>query len=511
MKKNTVLIVDDQEINVEILRNMLDGTYNVYSAFNGQEALEVLDKTEVDLVFLDLVMPVMDGFEVLENIKKDQRFRNLPVIFITSETDSFSEARGLSLGAVDYIRKPYESNIVGIKCKNHIENKMYRDDLESVVEERTNEISASREAIIMAMSLLAEGRDQETGDHIRRMQGYTKIIAKQILKNHPELLSKEEVSYVTSMAPLHDVGKINIPDAILLKPGKLTTQEFDVMKSHTILGAEVLKETAKFMRGYKNTLNYAYQITAYHHEKNDGTGYPNGLVGDEIPISSAICSLADVYDALTSERPYKKAFTHAQAMEIITVGDGRVMPSHFNPVVLEAFRQAEKEIDEYRSSFFEKQNAEPIEKSTENVKLEKSDVLLAYERLSLMKKMHEAEARAQVLFNATPLGTSLWDSDYNLVDCNEEAVRIHKLSGKQEYLDNFYELSPKFQPDGGLSADKFRQSIKEAFENGRHRFGYTHQTGDGEPIPCEITMARVDYRGESHVACYARDLRGQDL
>ncbi|MCL2158474.1 MAG: response regulator, partial [Oscillospiraceae bacterium] len=196
MKKNTVLIVDDQEINVEILGAMLEDTYDVCSAYNGQEALEVLEKTEVDLVFLDLVMPIMDGFEVLENIKKDQRFRNLPVIFITSETDSFSEAKGLGLGAVDYIRKPYDSNIVSIKCKNHIENKKYRDNLESVVEERTKEISASREAIVMAMSLLAEGRDQETGDHIRRMQNYAKIIAEQIQKEHPELLTKDEVYYI---------------------------------------------------------------------------------------------------------------------------------------------------------------------------------------------------------------------------------------------------------------------------------------------------------------------------
>ena len=506
MKKNTVLIVDDQELNIDILRYMLEDTYEVYSAFNGKEALEVLDKTEVDLVLLDLVMPVMDGFEVLENIKKDQRFRNLPVIFITSETDSFSEAKGLSLGAVDYIRKPYESKIVGIKCKNHIENKMYRDDLESLVDERTKEIFASREAIIMAMSLLAEGRDQETGEHIKRMQNYTKIIANQILKNHPDLLSKEEVHYITSMAPLHDVGKINIPDQILLKPGKLTDEEFDVMKSHTTLGAEVIKETEEFMHGYKNTLHYAYEITAYHHEKYDGAGYPNGLRGDEIPISSGICSMADIYDALTSERPYKKAFSHEKAMEIITIGDGRVMPTHFNPIVLEAFKQVEQEIDEYRSSFNEKQNDGPIDKSAEKAKIENGELLLAHERLLLVKKMHEAEARAQVLFNATPLGASLWDSSYNLIDCNDESVRLHKLSSRQEYLDNFYDLLPEFQPDESVSAEKYRKSIKQAFEEGRCRFEYMHQTKDKEPIPCEITMVCVDYKGESHIACYTRKL-----
>jgi len=329
---------------------MLEDLYNVYSALNGREALEVLDQTDVDLVLLDLVMPVMDGFETLENIKKEERFHNLPVIFITAETDTFNESKGLSLGAVDYIKKPYDSDIVRIKCKNHIENKMYRDDLEGVVEDRTKEIAASRQAIIMGMSLLAESRDQETGDHLKRMQTYTRILAAQVAKNHPELLSREELYYITLMAPLHDIGKVNIPDAILLKAGKLTDEEFDVMKSHTSLGAGVLKETEKFMQGYENTLHYACEIAGYHHEKYDGTGYPNRLKGDQIPISACICSLADIYDALTSERPYKKAFTHEQAMEIITVGDGRVMPSNFNPVVLEAFKQTEKEIDAYRSS-----------------------------------------------------------------------------------------------------------------------------------------------------------------
>ena len=508
MKKNTVLIVDDQEINIEILRSMLEDTYEVHAAFNGREALEVLDRIEVDLVFLDLVMPVMDGFEVLENIKKDRRFRNLPVIFITSETDSFSEAKGLGLGAVDYIRKPYDQKIVGIKCKNHIENKMYRDDLENAVEERTKEISASREAIIMGMSLLAEGRDQETGDHIRRMQNYTRIIAGNIAKNHPELLTKEEVYYIASMAPLHDIGKINIPDIILLKPGKLSNEEFEVMKAHTTLGAEVLEETEKFIHGYENTLHYAYEITAYHHEKYDGTGYPNGLKGDEIPMSADICSLADIYDALTSERPYKKAFSHERALEIITVGDGRVMPAHFHPVVLDAFVQTEKEIDGYRRAFQETKNSESAEKSEEGRKTESLEILLAHEQLLHVKKMHESEARAQVMFNAAPLGASLWDGSHTPIDCNEEAFKMHRLSDKQEFLGDFHALSPEFQPDGSPSKDRIRENMEKAFREGYNRCEFVHQTKAGEPIVCEITMVRVEYRGENHIACYARVLAG---
>ena len=504
MKKNTVLIVDDQEINIEILRSMLEETYEVHAAFDGREALDVLDGNEVDLVFLDLVMPVMDGFEVLENIKKDRRFRNLPVIFITSETDAFSEAKGLGLGAVDYIRKPYDSKIVGIKCKNHIENKMYRDNLESVVEERTREISASREAIIMGMSLLAEGRDQETGDHIKRMQSYTRIIAGHIAKNRPELLSKDDVYNIASMAPLHDVGKINIPDIILLKPGRLTDEEFEIMKAHTTLGAEVLRETETFMQGYQNTLRYAYEIAAYHHEKYDGKGYPNGLRGEEIPMSADICSLADIYDALTSERSYKKAFTHEKAVEIITVGDGRVMPAHFHPVVLDAFVQTEAEIDEYRRSFRDKREAD--QGGAKTPKTESRELALAHEQLSLVKKMHESEARAQIMFNAAPMGISLWNGSHTPVECNEEAFKMHGLSDKQQFLDDFYALSPEFQPDGTPSKDMIRENTEKAFKGGYSRFGFVHQTKAGEPIPCEITMVRVDYKGENHIACYARAL-----
>ena len=507
MKKNSVLVVDDQEINVEILCSMLEDTYNVHSAYNGQEALDILDKADVDLVFLDLQMPVMDGFETLENIKKDQRFRNLPVIFLTSETDTFSEARGLTLGAVDYIRKPYDSMIVSIKCKNHIENKIYRDNLESVVEERTKEIAASREAIIMGMSLLAEGRDQETGDHIMRMQNYTKILANRISKDHPELLSKEDVYYITLMAPLHDIGKVYIPDIILLKPSKLTDEEFDIMKSHTTFGAEILKETEKFMQGYMNPLIYAYDIAAFHHERDDGTGYPIGLSGKEIPLSAIICSLTDIYDALTSERPYKKPFTHEQAMETITVGDGRVMPNHFNPIVLEAFKEASEEIDECRKSYQEKQSTESVPEIFDDSRILSKEILQAQERLAVVKKMHESDARAQVLFNATPMGASLWDSKFNLVDCNQEAVRIHKMSNKQEFLKEFFALAPELQPEGTPTKEKFNDGIKKAFEEGFTRFDIVQQTKDGEPIPCEITMVRVDYRGENHVACYSRDLR----
>jgi len=289
-------------------------------------------------------MPVMDGLEALRIMKKNELTKNIPVIFITSETDEFNESRGLTLGAVDYIKKPYNPNIVLIKVLNQLDNKMYRDRLEELVKLRTKELEVSREAIIMGMSMLAEGRDQSTGDHIKRMQSVTNVLAMDIHAKHPELLSLEQADNITLMAPLHDIGKVYVPDSILLKPGRLTDEEFERMKSHSFLGAEVLRKTENILLEYNDSLHTAVEIAESHHEKYSGNGYPHGLKGDEIPLSAAICALADVYDALTSHRSYKPAFTHERAKEIIFEGDGRVEAQHFNPLVLEAFINTEDEI-----------------------------------------------------------------------------------------------------------------------------------------------------------------------
>ena len=277
-------------------------------------------------------------------MKKNELTKNIPVIFITSETDEFNESRGLTLGAVDYIKKPYNPNIVLIKVLNQLDNKMYRDRLEELVKLRTKELEVSREAIIMGMSMLAEGRDQSTGDHIKRMQSVTNVLAMDIHAKHPELLSLEQADNITLMAPLHDIGKVYVPDSILLKPGRLTDEEFERMKSHSFLGAEVLRKTENILLEYNDSLHTAVEIAESHHEKYSGNGYPHGLKGDEIPLSAAICALADVYDALTSHRSYKPAFTHERAKEIIFEGDGRVEAQHFNPLVLEAFINTEDEI-----------------------------------------------------------------------------------------------------------------------------------------------------------------------
>lgn len=349
-EKKSILIVDDQKENISALKSLLNDKYEIFAALNGKAALRVMNVVRIDLVLLDLVMPVMDGFETLKLMKMDEKLVNIPVIFITSALEDTKESMGLSLGAVDYIKKPYNPTIINIKVINQLENKMYRERLEQLVDTRTQEIEASREAIIMGMSYLAEGRDQETGGHIKRMQMYTKIIANQIVDDFPEALTKDDAKSIVLLAPLHDIGKVNVPDSILLKEGKLTPEEFNMMKAHTTFGAEVLLKTENLLHEYSNFLKHAIDIAEGHHEKYDGSGYPKGLKGDEIPLSACISSIADIYDALTSERPYKRAFSHEEALDIIFKGDGRVEPQHFNPIVLESFRKVANKFNEIRQS-----------------------------------------------------------------------------------------------------------------------------------------------------------------
>lgn len=345
LRKPIILVVDDTASNIDILLETLGNEYEIMVALDGETALEHARESCPDIILLDIMMPVMDGYEVCWRLKKDRHTRDIPVIFVTAMNEMVDEQKGLELGAIDYIIKPFSPVIVKARVKNHLEFQLakeavekQKDILEEMVIERTRELMITQEVTIQCMASLAETRDMDTGEHIRRTQFYVKTLAEG-LKDHPEfkcMLTRENIELMYKSAPLHDIGKVGVPDNILLKKGPLTKEEFEEMKKHTVYGRDSLAEAEK-MLGTNSFLRFAKEIAYSHHERWDGTGYPEGLKGKEIPLSGRLMAIADVYDALISRRVYKKAFTHEEAIRIITKGDGRVMPEHFDPDVLDVF------------------------------------------------------------------------------------------------------------------------------------------------------------------------------
>lgn len=350
-----VLVVDDSADNLAHMNGLLKSLYRVKVATSGQRAL-ALAATEPrpDLILLDVVMPGMDGYEVCSRLKAEAATRDLPVIFLTARTDAEDERRGLELGAVDYIAKPISPPTFMARIKNHLALKAAADFLkdksdylEKIVDRRTLEVRAIQEVTILALASLAETRDNETGNHIRRTQSYIRVIAER-LKDHPNFalgLSEYGIRMIVRSAPLHDIGKVGIPDKILLKAGKLDDEEFEIMKRHTVLGKEAIEQAERALGTQVEFLSTAKEIALSHHERWDGKGYPQGLAAEAIPASARLMALADVYDALISKRVYKEGMPHEKAAEIIVSGRG----SQFDPDVVDAFEDAQEEFKEIAS------------------------------------------------------------------------------------------------------------------------------------------------------------------
>ncbi|MGE4297787.1 MAG: two-component system response regulator [Desulfovibrionaceae bacterium] len=335
-RKFKILIVDDTAENIHILMEALKTDYAIVAATNGEKALRLaLSDPSPDIILLDIMMPGIDGYEVCRRLKQDVRTKHVPVVFITALTDEEDEAKGLALGAVDFITKPFRPSLVKMRVHNHLELKNHRDHLEAMVRERTRELALTQEVTIEAMASLAETRDPETGGHIKRTQNYVRLLAqnlRQLPDYAPLLDSDKTIEMLYLSAPLHDIGKVGVPDAILLKPGKLAADEYEQMKKHTIYGRDAIL-IAQAKLGDSSFLHHAAEIAYTHHEKWDGTGYPNGLAGDAIPVSGRLMAIADVYDALISKRVYKPPFPHTKAVRIIAEGRG----THFDPAMVDAF------------------------------------------------------------------------------------------------------------------------------------------------------------------------------
>jgi putative two-component system response regulator len=332
----SILVVDDTEENIEILVELLSDIYDISVAMDGEYAIESLKEEIPDLILLDIMMPGIDGYEVCKILKNNENTKYIPVIFLTALTDAREEEKGLNIGAIDYITKPFNPSLVKARVKNQLELKLLRDHLEDVVKQRTAQLELTQEITIESMGTLAEYRDPETGGHIKRTKNYIKVLAEK-LKTHPKFssfLTDDTIKRLFQSAPLHDIGKVGIPDHILLKPGKLTDEEFEKMKRHTIFGRDALNRSEEKL-GKNSFLHLAIVMAESHQEKWDGSGYPNGWSGEQIPIPGRLMAVADVYDALISKRVYKEAFTHSKAVRIIQEGRGK----HFDPDVVDAFME----------------------------------------------------------------------------------------------------------------------------------------------------------------------------
>ena len=346
-----VLVVDDTPENLQLMHALLRERYRVLLANGGVAALRLARlEPRPDLILLDIMMPELDGYAVCEALKADPKTAPIPVIFLTARSQVADEERGFRSGCVDYITKPISPPTLLARVANHLALKAASDLLAhnnryliEEVERRTREVQMAQDVTIMAMASLAETRDIETGMHIRRTQYYVRTLAERLRRmreeesrdnaSMPAELSDEMIEIMYKSAPLHDIGKVGIPDAILLKPGPLDAAEFEIMKSHTTLGLETIAAAEKLLDAPSSFLSVARQIAFCHHEKWDGSGYPHGLAGEAIPLPARLMAVADVYDALISRRIYKEPFPHERAVAMIEAGSG----SHFDPTVVRAF------------------------------------------------------------------------------------------------------------------------------------------------------------------------------
>jgi len=352
--KDLILIVDDIDINRIILREILQNDYEIIEAENGTEALALLfdesgnpkDKLPT-AVLLDVMMPGIDGFEVLAKIKENEFTKKIPVLFITATDSEETESKGLIAGAADYITKPFNHDVVRARVDNHIDLARYSHSLEQLVAKKTSEVTKTYESTLEVLATIIEYRNLESGTHIRRTTLLTEILVSKMLKTEKFKAALEALNIpsLIKASALHDIGKIGIPDGILLKPGKLTNDEFNMIKTHTTVGSHIIDSIAENLPDNDQYLKYAKDICHYHHERWDGNGYPTGLSKEEIPLAARIISIVDVYDALVSPRCYKDPFSHDVSMGIIKDGRG----TQFDPDIIDLIdevAEAFKEVEE---------------------------------------------------------------------------------------------------------------------------------------------------------------------
>ncbi|MCL1823381.1 MAG: response regulator [Oscillospiraceae bacterium] len=323
----TIFVVDDNDVNLLTAESALSKEYRVFTLASASDMFDFLKEVIPDLVLLDIVMPDMNGFEAMRQLKSDEKYMGIPVIFLTSRNDAATESLGFELGAMDFISKPFSEPVLLNRIRTHLK-------IENIIRERTQNLKKLKDSIITVLANMVESRDTLTGQHIERTTMYIKILLEAMLDCgiYSKEIEQWDLEMVASSARLHDIGKIVITDLILNKPGKLSPEEFEVIKTHAVEGQRII-DSIIAQSGDEMFLENAKLFAGCHHERWDGTGYPNGLKASDIPLQGRVMALVDVYDALTSERPYKVAFSHDEAMKIIKEGIG----SQFDPKIVDVF------------------------------------------------------------------------------------------------------------------------------------------------------------------------------
>lgn len=342
-----ILIVDDNKANLTMAREVLIGEYDINLVISGAQALQFLSKKATDLILLDINMPEMNGIETMQKIKENSLWSKIPVIFLTADTNIDMEMECLDLGAVDFIAKPFVPKIMLSRIARTLELEDYRTDLEKAVEKKTQQIRDIQQRVISGFANIIESRDDLTGQHVKRTSAYVKAIAEELVARnmYNEILGSHYMENMCKAAPMHDIGKIRISDTVLCKPGKLTDEEFTIMKTHTTEGERILQTTMKGIER-ESYLHMARDMALYHHEKWDGKGYPTGKSGEDIPLCARVMAVADVFDALISKRCYKESMSFDQAFTIIEDSMG----THFDPDIAKVFLSIRPRIEEISES-----------------------------------------------------------------------------------------------------------------------------------------------------------------
>ncbi len=486
MNRDTLLIVDDMEINRAILRSLFEREYNILEAENGEQALMFFRQYRESLaaVLLDLVMPVLDGYGVMVELSKDGSAARVPVVILTSEDSMESEVRAFDLGAADIITKPFEPHLVKRRIQNAVELNRHKLHLEEMVEKQAAKLRDSREVLMDTLSSVIEHRSLETGQHVLRIRMFTKTLLEDVRRCYPEYeLTQRGIGVIASAAALHDIGKISIPDAILNKPGALTKEEYEIMKTHTVKGCEILAGLDRMDE--KEYLRYAYNICRYHHERWDGKGYPDGLKGDSIPICAQAVGIADCYDALTTDRVYKKAISPESAFTMILNGECGL----FSPKLLECLKNVRKQFAELSRAYADGNSPQKDSYELKQYARQPREYSSALE-LDQMKYFSLLRYLDSTVMEVD------WDSGiYHLVyQPNKDFEGLYSGGTFSESLRSFAEKCV-YPDDIPLVLQTLGGFIEDFFESGlmkrTQKYRVLRQTS-GEYVPYEATFLRID-------------------